>query len=87
MKIKKIKISNWVLTPHAASKIIERKISIEELQALLTSPDQIIPQGPKFLLVSHFPHRTDNKLAAVVLEKKGDLWVVITILINFTPRS
>ena len=84
---KPIKISNWVLTPHAAKRILERKISIDELETLLTSPDEIIPQGPKYLLVSHFPKRSDNKLAAVVLEKKGDLWLVITILINFQTKK
>lgn len=84
---KKIKISKWVLTPHAAQRLVDRKISIDELQRLLTSPDEIIPQGPKCLFVAHFPNRSDNKLAAVVLEKKGDLWLVITVLINFQTKK
>ena len=83
----RLKISKWALTPHAAQRLLERKISIDELQTLLTKPDEIIPQGPKYLLVAHFPKRSDNKLAAVVLEKKGDLWLVITILINFQGKK
>ena len=83
----KIKISKWALTPHAAQRLLERKISIDELQKLLTAPDEVIQQGPKYLLVAHFPKRSDNKLAAIVLEKKGDLWLVITILINFQTRK
>lgn len=82
-----LKISKWVLTPHAAQRLFERKISVVELEWLLTSPDEVIPQGPKYLLVGHFPKRSDNKLAAVVLEKKGDLWLVITILSNFEIRK
>ncbi len=84
---KKIKISSWVLTPHAAERLLERKISIAELQTLLAKPDEVISQGPKYLLVAHFPKRSDNKLAAVVLEKKGDLWLVITILTNFQTKK
>ncbi len=83
----KLKISQWVLTPHAAQRLLERKISIDELQRLLAAPDEVIPQGPKYLLVAHFPKRSDNKLAAVVLEKKGDLWVVITLLVNFQTKK
>ncbi len=87
MRGKQIKITKWVLTPHAAERLLERKISIAELETLLTSPGEIVQQGPKYLLVAHFPKRSDNKLAAVVLEKKGDLWLVITILINFEIRK
>ncbi|MGE0633157.1 MAG: DUF4258 domain-containing protein [Pseudobdellovibrionaceae bacterium] len=83
----KLKISKWVLTPHAAERLAERKISIDELQRLLSSPDEVSPQGPKYLLIGHFPKRSDNKLAAVVLEKKGDLWLVITVLTNFVTKK
>ena len=80
----KLKINKWVLTPHAVDKILDRKISMLELEQLILNPDQIIEQGPKFIFVKKFTKRNDNSVAAVILEKKGkDLWVVITVMINF----
>lgn len=55
-----------------------------ELEQLILQPDKIIEQGPKFILVKRFEKRKDNYMAAVILAKKGkDLWVVITVMINF----
>lgn len=80
----KLKVTKWVLTPHAVDKILDRKISTLELEQLILNPDQVIEQGPKFILVKKFVKRKDNNVAAVILEKKGkDLWVVITVMINF----
>ena len=80
----KLKINKWVLTPHAVDKILDRKISMLELEQLILNPDQIIEQGPKFIFVKKFAKRKDNNVAAVIIEKKGkDLWVVITVMINF----
>lgn len=79
----KLKINKWVLTPHAVEKIVDRKISILELEELILNPDIIINQGPKFILVKKFSNRKYNNIAAVILEKKGkDLWVVIIVMIN-----
>lgn len=83
----KIRIKKWVLTPHAAQRILDRKISITELEQLIMNPDEIISQGPKFLLVKRMQNRKDNNVAAVILEKQGvDLWVVITVLVNFQKK-
>jgi len=85
--LKSLLIKKWVLTPHAVERIIERRISLIDLEILINKPDQIINQGPKFILVKKFPGRNDNNIAAVVLEKKGDdLWLVITIMINFQKK-
>jgi hypothetical protein len=82
--VAKLKINKWVLTPHAVDKVLDRKISMLELEQLILHPDQIIEQGPKFIFVKKFSKRKDNNIAAVILEKKGkDLWVVITVMINF----
>lgn len=67
----KLKINKWVLTPHAVEKIVDRKISILELEELILNPDIIINQGPKFILVKKFSKRKYNNIAAVILEKKG----------------
>ena len=80
----KLKVNKWVLTPHAVDKILDRKISMLELEQLILNKDQIIEQGHKFILIKKFAKRNDNNVAAVILEKKGkDLWVVITVMINF----
>jgi hypothetical protein len=82
-----LKIKSWVLTPHAVERVLARKISMEELGSLIQEPDQIIPQGPKFILVRRFPRRKDNNVAAILIEKKGEgLWVVITVMVNFQKK-
>ena len=83
----KVKIKKWVLTPHAVERVIDRKISMQELEQLLLNPDETIAQGPKFLLAKKFQNRKDNNLAAVIIEKQGDdLWVVITVMVNFQKK-
>jgi hypothetical protein len=58
-----------------------------ELEQLILYPDQIIEQGPKFIFVKRFLKRKDNNVAAVIIEKKGkNLWVVITVMINFEVK-
>ncbi len=84
----KLNIKKWALTPHAVERLEERKISLKELESILKNLDEIIPQGPKFILMKMFVHRDDNCLAVVVVEKEGrDLWLVITVLINFQKRK
>ena len=80
-------ITRWALTPHAASRLLERRISLEELTLILQGPEEVIPQGPKYILTRTFPRRKDNKIAAVVMEKgEHGLWLVITIMVNFVAR-
>lgn len=82
-----IDIKKWVLTPHAVERILDRKISMAELEVLIKNPDQIVQQGPKYILVKKFPKRKDNNVAAVLIEKKGEgLWVVITVMVNFQKK-
>jgi hypothetical protein len=83
----KLKINKWVLTPHAVDKVLDRKISMLELEQLILNPDEIIEQGPKYIFVKKFLKRKDNNMAAVLIEKKGkDLWVIITVMINFQKK-
>lgn len=83
----KLNIKKWVLTPHAVERVVDRKISMEELELLIFSPDEVIAQGPKFLLVKKLKGRKDNNVAAVIIEKKEqDLWVVITVMVNFQKK-
>ena len=87
MRLAKLKINKWVLTPYAVDKVLDRKISMLELEQLMLNPDEIIEQGPKFIFVKKFLKRKDNNIAAVLIEKKGkDLWVIITVMINFQKK-
>lgn len=52
----KLNIKKWALSPHAVERIEERKITLKELESLLKNPDEIIPQGPKFILIKTFVH-------------------------------
>ena len=53
----------------------------------MTNFDDIIVQGPKYLLIKRFRDRKDNNIAAVIIEEKGkDLWVVITVMVNFQKK-
>jgi hypothetical protein len=83
---KKPKILKWFLSPHAAQRMLERHITVEELNLILSDPDQIIEQGPKYIFSKEFKSRKDNLLAAVVMEKKEGLWLVITLMINFEKK-
>lgn len=56
-----LKIKKWVLTPHAVQRILDRDISMEELRQLMLNPDEVVVQGPKFLLSKRFQSRKDNK--------------------------
>ncbi len=79
-------IKKWFLSPHAAERMQERNISVAELEKVLTLPDEVIKQGPKWIYVKMIKHRKDNLLAAVVLEKKEGLWLVITLMVNFQKK-
>ena len=82
MSVRKPKIEKWVLSPHAVQRMVERDISVAELEKVLTDPGLVLLQGPKFILAKEFPNRKDNLIAAVVLEKmEKNLWLVITVMI------
>ncbi len=73
---------------HAVARMIERKISVAEVELLLTNPDGKIKQSlDKWIYYKALPHRTDNMVAIVAVEIKDDDYLVITILINFELRS
>jgi len=80
----KPKIAKWVATPHAIERMGERGISVADLESVLQFPDETTRQGPKWIFSKFIDGRTDNAIAAVVLEKKEhDLWVILTVMINF----
>lgn len=87
MLTRKPKIDKWVLTPHAAQRMIERKISVRELEEVFQAPDLIQNQGPKYILARSFTNRKDNLIAAVLIEKvEKNLWLVITVMVDFRKK-
>jgi hypothetical protein len=81
-------VKKWALTPHAAARVIERKMSIDDLEAIINFPEDTVIQGPKLILTKTFKQRSDNKIAAVILEKKGEsLWLVLTVMVNFQKNN
>jgi hypothetical protein len=65
----------------------ERNITVVEIEETVRHPDWASPQGPKWILAKHFKERDDNLLAAIVLEKEADLWVVLTLMVQFEIRK
>jgi len=85
--IKKIPLDKVVLSVHAVERLTERRISIAELESILTEPDTVVTQGPKLIFQKNFKKRKDNDVAAVVLERREkNLWLVITVLVNFQKK-
>lgn len=81
------KVSRWVLSQHALERIEERSISALEIAEVVANPDLKIPQGPKWIFAKTFSHRNDNRVAAVLLEKKEqNLWVILTVMIHFEEK-
>ncbi len=76
-------IEKWVLTHHAKVRQFERKIANEDLERLLKNFDSCIYQGSKYILVRHFNDRNDNKIAAVVVPGDKNVWVILTVMVNF----
>ncbi len=80
-------IKKWVLSPHAAIRMMERGVSVDEIHQLIESPDLLLAQGPKWVFAKSFARRSDNLVAAILLERKDkDLWIVITVMINFQQK-
>lgn len=81
-------VERWVLTPHAAARAGERRVSMSELAEVLCDPDAVAAQGPsRWLFAKQLPKRSDNLIAVALLERKDlDLWVVLTVMVNFEAK-
>ena len=77
-----------VFSEHAVTRILERKITLEMVKAIINSPTGKIRQSKgKWIFYKSFPVRRDNNIAAVVVERLGDRFEVITVMINFEVQS
>lgn len=74
-------------TPHAVERMMQRKISPQEVESLLTDPDGSIVQSKnKYIFYRNIKGRKDNDIAAVAIHKK-DYYEVITVMIKFEVKS
>lgn len=75
--------------PHAVERMQERKITVREVESVIESPDGRIQQSQdKQILYKKLPNRSDNLVAAIVVDRlPGGIVEVITVLINFEVRK
>lgn len=72
---------------HAVERMLQRRISPQEVEDILTEPDGVIRQSrDKFIAYKKIRGRRDNMLAAVAVED-GRMWEVITVMVNFEVRK
>ena len=75
-------------TSHAVDRMIQRKISTDEVELLLSKPDGIIKQSmDKFIYYKNIDSRNDNNLAAVIVDRKNAGCEVITVMVNFEVKN
>ena len=72
---------------HAVERMLQRRISPQEVEDILTEPDDVIRQSrDKFIAYEKIRGRRDNVLAAVAVEDSR-VWEVITVMVNFEVRK
>jgi len=60
-------IKKWVFSPHAATRMMERDVSVDMIRQLIEEPDLVIAQRPKWVFAKSYSARRDNLIAAVLL--------------------
>lgn len=67
----------------------ERRITVAEVEVIVNAPDGRIRQTKdKAILYKRLDKRSDNLVAAVVVEKlPGDVTEIVTVLVNFEVRK
>jgi len=71
-------------TAHAVERMMQRGISPQEVELLLSKPDGTIKQSmDKFIYYKQVKGRKDNTLAAVTVKIENNRFEVITVMINF----
>lgn len=79
---------NIKYSSHAVERMIQRNISPNEVEAILTDPDGTIKQSKdKFIYYKKIKYRNDNLLAAVTVQKNKIFFEIITVMINFEVKK
>ena len=72
---------------HAVERMIQRKISVKEIELILNDPDGKIKQSKdKYIFYKQLKNRKDNSIAAVTVIKNRVEFEVITVMINFEVK-
>ena len=75
-------------TPHAVERMMQRNISPQEVELLLSKPDGTIQQSmDKFIYFKQIKGRKDNALAAVTVKIESNRFEVITVMVNFEVQK
>ena len=73
---------------HAVERMIQRKITPQEVEAILTDPDGAIKQSnDKFIYYKKIKYRNDNLMAAITVQKSKVSFEIITVMINFEVKK
>ena len=73
---------------HAVARMMQRQISTQEVEILLSEPDGTIRQSmDKLIAYKKIKGRKDNALAVVAVEKGVGLFEVVTVMSNFEVRE
>ena len=81
------RITKFVLSAHAVQRMEERRVHLNDIKAIVSTPDFVLKQGAKFILAKELENRSDNLVGAVLLEKESSPWLVVTVMVNFAVRS
>jgi hypothetical protein len=69
---------------HAVERMIQRNITTQDVELLITDPDGTIKQSrDKIIFYRKIKHRKDNLIAAVTALKAKTIYEVITVMVNF----
>jgi hypothetical protein len=69
---------------HAVERMIQRNITTQDVELLITDPDGTIKQSrDKIIFYRKIEHRKDNLMAAVTVLKTKSSYEVITVMVNF----
>ncbi len=75
-------------TTHAVERMIERKISPNDVFLILSEPDGKIQQSQdKWIYYKKIMYRKDSLIAAVIVERGNESWEIITIMIHFEVKK
>ena len=71
-------------TAHAVERMIQRKISPQEVEILLSDPDGLIKQSrDKVIAYKRVKGRRDNSLAVVAIDSGNGELEVVTVMTHF----
>lgn len=73
-----------VFREHAVERMKDRRISVQNVRAVLEKPDGVIPQSrDKFIYHRAIKGRKDNDVAVVAVAEREVGFEVLTVMVNF----